>query len=98
MISCVSDPYNHPDFFAGIDRQTGYVTKSILCAPIPDRRNVVFAVVQLLNKIGERAFTAADERRLREFAPSLGLVLEGCKKLSGTGGAEPFPSSSTSFG
>jgi putative ABC transport system ATP-binding protein len=94
----ISDPYNHPDFFAGIDRQTGYITKSILCAPIPDRRNVVFAVVQLLNKIGERAFTAADERRLREFAPSLGLVLEGCKKLSGTGGAEPFPSSSTSFG
>jgi len=85
----ISDPYNHPDFFAGIDGQTGYITKSILCAPILDRQNKVFAVVQLLNKIGERAFTAEDERRLRDFAPSLGLVLEGCKKLSPTAAAEP---------
>jgi putative ABC transport system ATP-binding protein len=85
----ICDPYSHPDFFAGIDRQTGYVTKSVLCAPVRDRQNKVFAVVQLLNKIGAGAFTTADERRLRNFAPSLGLVLEGCRKLSPTSTAEP---------
>ncbi len=89
----ISDPYAHPDFFAGIDRQTGYVTRSILCAPIKNRHDQVFAIVQLLNKLGERSFSAADERRLREFAPSLGLVLESCKRLSATGIAESFPPS-----
>jgi putative ABC transport system ATP-binding protein len=94
----ISDPYHHPDFFAGIDQQTGYVTKNILCAPIRNRQDKVFAIVQLLNKTGEPAFTAADERRLREFAPSLGLVLEGSKKLSRSGSAEPFSRSSETLG
>ena len=80
----VCDPYAHPDFLSEIDRQTGFSTRNILCAPIRDRRDKVFAVVQLLNKCGEETFTEPDERRLREFAPSLGLVLESCKKLSAT--------------
>lgn len=83
----ISDPSHHPDFFPGIDQQTGYVTRSMLCTAVRDRQDKVFAVVQLLNKIGERAFSAADERRLREFAPSLALVLEGSKKLSRSIGA-----------
>jgi putative ABC transport system ATP-binding protein len=86
----ISDPSHHPDFFAGIDQQTGYITRSILCSPVRDQQDKVFAVVQLLNKIGEGAFSAADERRLREFVPSLALVLEGSKKLSRSTRAEPF--------
>lgn len=89
----ISDAPHHPDFFAGVDQRTGYVTRNILCAPIRDRQGNIFAVVQLLNKIGEPAFTAADERRLREFTPSLALVLEGTKKLSRSSIAEPLPSS-----
>ena len=84
----VSDPAHHPDFLASVDQQTGYVTKSILCAPVRDRQGRIFAVVQLLNKIGEPAFTSADERRLRDFTPSLALVLEGTKMLSRSASAE----------
>jgi len=94
----VSDPSHHPDFFAGIDQETGYVTRSMLCTPVRDRQDKIFAIVQLLNKTGERAFTAADERRLREFAPSLALVLEGSKKLSRSRSAEPFSPSSENLG
>jgi len=34
------------------------------------------AVAQLLNKAGGAPFDATDEKRLREFAASLGVVLE----------------------
>ena len=29
-----NDPYNHPDFNSGVDKKTGYVTKSVLVMPV----------------------------------------------------------------
>ena len=78
----ISDPYHHPDFFAAIDQQTGYRTTSILCSPIHDKQGRVFAVVQLLNKLGAPAFTSYDETRLRGFGAGLAVMLESCKQLT----------------
>ncbi|GMI02773.1 hypothetical protein TrVE_jg10607 [Triparma verrucosa] len=60
----VPDVYSHPKFNRSLDSQTGFKTKSILCAPIRSRSgaNDVVAVVQMLNKIGDAgAFTDFDE-------------------------------------
>jgi putative ABC transport system ATP-binding protein len=75
-------PYSHPDFDSDVDRETGYRTQSILCMPIFDRHQNVFAVAELLNKNGGEPFTAEDEKAFREFANPLGLVLESCLRMT----------------
>ena len=59
----VSDPYSHENFNPSLDKQTGFKTKSILCAPIRSRSgDGVVAVIQMLNKIGDGGvFTIFDE-------------------------------------
>jgi putative ABC transport system ATP-binding protein len=78
----IEDAYNSPDFNPAIDRQSGYLTKQILCMPIFDRRKNVFAVGQLLNKKDGQPFTKADERKFAEFAGPLGVLLESCTRLA----------------
>ena len=77
----LADAYSSPDFNSDIDRTTGYRTRSMLCMPVFDRRQKVLAVVQVLNKAGDAAFTAADEATFREFAEPLGVILESSLRL-----------------
>lgn len=72
----VSDPYNHPDFNAEVDRSMGFVTKSIICLPMFDQRQSVFAVIQLINKVGAEGFSPADKVTLRNLAAPLGVILQ----------------------
>jgi adenylate cyclase len=65
-----------------VDEQTGYRTHNLLCVPIMNSSNQIFAVAELLNKRGAAAFDAADERRLCELASSLGVVLESWWQMS----------------
>lgn len=46
----VHDAYADPRFDAKIDEQTGFTTRSILCAPVRSARGEVIGVVQALNK------------------------------------------------
>jgi putative ABC transport system ATP-binding protein len=72
----VADAYGETLFNPEVDQQTGYRTRSILCVPVMDTERRVFAVAELLNKIGGGAFDSSDERRFTEFAASIGVVLE----------------------
>jgi adenylate cyclase len=74
----IPDAYSHPLFNKQVDKQTGYHTRNILCMPISTKQGKVVAVVQLLNKVGELPFNADDERQFREFASSIGIILESC--------------------
>lgn len=78
----ISDPYSHPDFNPDVDKRTGYRTQSILCMPIFNRNASVIAVAQLLNKHGEKPFSAEDEATFRVFASPLGLILESCLRMT----------------
>jgi adenylate cyclase len=77
----IPDAYSHPLFNQEIDRQTGYRTRNILCMPIFSTKNRVVAVVQLLNKTGDLPFNASDEQQFREFASSIGIILESCNSF-----------------
>lgn len=77
----ITDAYSHPLFNREVDRQTGYRTKTILCMPIFSTKNRVVAVVQLLNKRGGLPFDALDEAQFREFANSMGIILESCNSF-----------------
>lgn len=78
----VPDAYADSRFNREVDEQTGYRTRNILCVPITDSSRRIFAVAELLNKRGAAAFDAADERRLCEFASSIGVVLESWWRMS----------------
>jgi len=77
----IPDAYASPDFNPAIDRETGYHTDTILCMPVFDRKRNVLAVVQMLNKSGNSAFTEADESNFRDFIEPLGVILESSLRL-----------------
>lgn len=76
----IEDPYSDPDFNPTVDRQLGYVTKSILCMPILDHGGEVFAVAQLLNR-KDGSFTPKDEEEFRGFAEPLAVILQSSRMM-----------------
>lgn len=78
----IADAYAEPLFNRSVDDATGYRTRGILCVPIVDRRGAVVAVAQVLNRRDGQPFDARDEARLREFATSLGVVLESWSRMA----------------
>lgn len=64
-----------PDFYDGIDQETGNTTQSILCAPISIQDQRIGAI-ELINKKGvDPQFTANDLRILESMAASAGLAI-----------------------
>lgn len=77
----IPDAYNHPLFNKEVDERPGYHTKTLLCMPIFSSSKQVVAVVQLLNKAGGVPFDAEDEQSFRDFAASIGIILETCQSF-----------------
>jgi adenylate cyclase len=77
----ISDAYNHPIFNKEVDERPGYHTQTLLCMPIFSSSKQVVAVVQLLNKAEGVPFDAEDEQRFRDFAASIGIILESCQSF-----------------
>jgi len=71
----IHDPYQDKRFNDEIDRKTGFVTKSILCAPIKTARGEVIGVVQTLNKRAGR-FTTEDLDLLAAMATQASVALQ----------------------
>jgi putative ABC transport system ATP-binding protein len=78
----IPDADRDPLFDPEADRDRGYRAESLLCVPIEDGRGEVFAVVELVNKVGGGAFTPDDEVRVRDFTRSLGVLLEAWWHMS----------------
>jgi adenylate cyclase len=77
----IPDAYSHPLFNKEVDERPGYRTHTLLCMPIISSSNKVVAVVQLLNKAGGVPFDDEDEQRFRDFAASIGIILETCQSF-----------------
>ncbi|MEO1520562.1 MAG: GAF domain-containing protein [Cyanobacteria bacterium J06633_2] len=78
----IPDAYAHPLFNRDVDKQTGYYTRNILCMPIFSKeQDQVVAVVQLLNKKTQAPFDKRDEQMFRQFADSIGIILESCNSF-----------------
>lgn len=74
----IADPYSDPRFSQEVDKRTGFVTRSILCAPIVNKSGGRIGVAQVLNK-RDGAFTVKDEARLRAFAAQVAVSLENAR-------------------
>lgn len=78
----IPDAYDDDRFDRSYDKKTGYRTRSILCMPVLSKKsNNIVAVVQLLNKLNEMPFNEEDEQHFKEFAESLGVILESCNSF-----------------
>ena len=71
----IHDPYKDERFNDEIDRKTGFITKSILCAPIKTARGETIGVVQTLNK-REGRFNKEDLDVLEAMATQASVALQ----------------------
>ena len=73
----VRDAREDEHFNQGIDKKTGYETRSILCIPLKNRRGANIGVLQLLNKqIKPHYFTSDDEIFVGELIEQIGDLME----------------------
>ncbi|MBD2562594.1 MULTISPECIES: GAF domain-containing protein [Nostoc] len=77
----ISETYTHPLFSPELENQMGYKIHNILCMPVISSKNQTVAVVQLANKTGNVPFNSDDEERFRDFAASIGIILESCQSF-----------------
>ena len=78
----IDDAWSHPDFNRDIDERTGYRTRTLMVAPIYNRKNEIFAVAQFLNRKDGQLFTPADVETFTTFSKPLAVILEGCYLLA----------------
>jgi adenylate cyclase len=74
----VADAYRHPLFNPEVDKQTGFKTRSILCAPVINREGKTIGVTQAINK-KQGVFEDEDEDLLRAFCSQISVALENAQ-------------------
>jgi class 3 adenylate cyclase/putative methionine-R-sulfoxide reductase with GAF domain len=73
----VNDTQKSPHFFPGVDKYTGYMTRSALCVPMISQGKVI-GVIEVLNKINGD-FTPNDEDLLQSIAASVSIAIENAR-------------------
>jgi sigma-B regulation protein RsbU (phosphoserine phosphatase) len=71
----VRDVADDPDFYSGVDAETGFITRSILCAPmrVQDQR---IGAIELVNKrVGDGLFADADLQFLQALSSAAALAI-----------------------
>lgn len=68
-----NDVSNHPIHFREVDKETGFLTRSLLCVPLIFR-NEVIGVLQLLNKV-EGNFSEKDVEKARSIASAVAIAV-----------------------
>ena len=75
----INNPYQDVRFNPQVDKETGYITKSILCMPVTNSCGEVIGAYQAINKVGspgESSFCEQDKNRLALAAVYSGKLLE----------------------
>jgi serine phosphatase RsbU (regulator of sigma subunit)/anti-sigma regulatory factor (Ser/Thr protein kinase) len=77
----IPDAYRDSRFNPAVDKQSGFLTRSILSTPIITRDDRLIGVVQVLNKAGGEPFNREDEVFLHAICIHLGLALERARLI-----------------
>lgn len=72
----INNPYEDARFNPKVDKETGYVTKSILCMPVYNASGEVMGAIQAINKLSEDGFLEQDVKHLALAATFSGKTLE----------------------
>lgn len=79
----IRNAYEDPRFLASVDERTGFVTHSVLCAPIINRGGEIIGVVQAMNKKGAD-FDEDDEDLIRALCSHMAVALENARLFEKT--------------
>jgi adenylate cyclase len=71
----IHDAYEDPRFNHTVDKQTGYHTKTIVCAPVKTVRDEIIGVIQVLNK-NDGDFTPEDLHLLEAMTTQASVALQ----------------------
>ena len=74
----VNDVRRDPRFYPGVDRATGFVTRSIICAPLKVHGKVIGAI-EVLNKVDGSDFTERDLRAIESVASGAGIAIDNVR-------------------
>ena len=74
----IADAYKDERFNQDVDKDTGYLTKNILCMPVVDKEGNRIGIIQALNKTNG-TFTDSDESRLKTFSAQAAIALVNAK-------------------
>ena len=69
-----NDVSQDPRWFRGVDRQTGYTTRSILCAPLKQHDQII-GVITALNTVNPEGFSDEDLQFLMALGGLAGMAL-----------------------
>jgi putative methionine-R-sulfoxide reductase with GAF domain len=75
----VPDPYSDPRFNKQTDKDSGYLTKSILCVPVRDGNGKTIAVLQAINKLNGATFSSDDQMVLEKLTMLAGISLRNAQ-------------------
>ncbi len=76
----VTDAYADPRFAREVDQETGFTTRSILCAPVKNARDETIGVVEVLNKL-DGEFDARDLSLLENMTSQCAITLQSMQLL-----------------
>ena len=79
----VPDVWKDRRFYQGVDYDTGFKTRSVLCVPLSTRDKVI-GVIQALNSPSERPFTEDDVNLLSALAAHAGTAIENARLFEET--------------
>jgi len=77
------DVSKDPRFFVGVDNETGFETRSLLCAPLTQRSQVIGAI-EAVNLADPERLTDEDLRLLKIFGGLAGTAIDRMKLLYST--------------
>ena len=73
----VNDTKESPHFFSGVDKHTGFKTRTVLCVPMISQGKVL-GVIEVLNK-KKGGFSLSDEDLLQSIAASVSIAIENAR-------------------
>jgi signal transduction histidine kinase len=74
----IKDAASDPRFFSQIDKEGGFITRTMVCAPLSVREHSLLGAVQVLNKIGG-IFDPEDLEFVIQFANQVALAIENAQ-------------------
>jgi len=75
----VRDAQNDARFYKGVDEETGFTTRSILCAPLSVKDQSLGAVELINKKSGDGLFDSSDLRLLQTMTASAALAINNAR-------------------
>ncbi len=79
----IKDAYVDSRFNPNIDRQSGFYTKTILCAPVRNKNDEIIGIIQAINK-KDGAFDREDEDLIHAIAAQIAIALENSQLFQHT--------------